>query len=381
VPEAILVLNCGSSSLRLALAERRPDGSFARRHHAHYDNLGHDAALEQALAWVDALPGTPELVAVGHRIVHGGSAHHAPAVLDATLLAQLESLVALAPLHQPQALAAVRRLAALRPQLLQVACFDTSFHRTMPWHEQHLALPSALHALGVQRYGFHGLSYEYVAGELARQWGDRAQGRIVIAHLGQGSSLCALRGLASQATSMGFTPLDGVPMATRAGAVDAAVPLFLFERGMDTRAIRSVLHEQSGLLGLSGISGDMRTLLADGGNAARQAVHYYCHHVARALASLAAAVGGLDAVVFTGGIGQHAPAVRAAILQQLQWLGLQIDPAANEAAVLDNGAACITRSGSPVPAWVMATDEEAVITAHTSRVHRERTGAPHGAGG
>ncbi|HTP38741.1 MAG TPA: acetate/propionate family kinase [Steroidobacteraceae bacterium] len=399
MPDALLVLNCGSSSLRFALLEQQHDGTFARRHRGEVSGLGHAphfavqaadgaspvqqrslarggdahaAALDAVLGWLDQLPEAARLVAAGHRIVHGGATQHAPAVLDAALLARLEALVPLAPLHQPQALAAVKRLADLRPGLLQVACFDTAFHRTMPWAEQRLALPQGLHAQGVQRFGFHGLSCEFIAGELVRLWGERARGRIVIAHLGQGSSLCALHGLASQATTMGFTPLDGVPMATRCGAIDAAVPLYLLEQGMDVAQVRRLLHEQSGLLGLSGISGDMRTLLADARAAAADAVQYYCHHVARALASMAAAMGGLDAIVFTGGIGQNAPPVRAGILERAAWLGVQVDAQANATAIVQRGAVCITGADSRVPAWVLATDEEAVIGTHTASACLQR---------
>jgi acetate kinase len=243
VTDSILVLNCGSSSLRFALLDAQDDGSFTRRHSGHYTDLPPAAALDGLLDWLANLSQRPLLTAVGHRIVHGSTTHAAPAVLDATLIAQLEALVALA---------AVRRVAAAHPGLLQVACFDTAFHRTMPWQEQRLALPERWHAAGLQRFGFHGLSYEFIAGELARLLGDRARGRIVVAHLGQGSSLCAMHALASQATSMGFTPLDGLPMATRSGALDAAVPLYLLEQGMTVAQIRELLHEQSGLLGLSG---------------------------------------------------------------------------------------------------------------------------------
>ena len=374
MPDSILILNSGSSSLRFALLEQQPDGTFMRRHRGHYGDLGHAGALDAVLQQVDALPETARLVAVGHRIVHGGVEHSAPAVLDAALLERLKGLIPLAPLHQPQALAAVEQLAALHPGLLQVACFDTAFHRTMPWHEQRLALPATLHAAGVQRFGFHGLSYEFIVRKLPELWGERAGGRIVAAHLGQGSSLCGLHGLTSQATSMGFTPLDGVPMATRCGALDAAVPLYLADRGMSTAEIRAVLHQQSGLLGISGSSGDMRALLADPRAAARKAVDYYCHHVARAIASLAGAIGGLDAIVFTGGIGEHAPQVRAGIVARCAWLGAQLEPAANAAADPGDGAACITRAGSAVHAWVVATDEEAVIARHTVQAHLEKRG-------
>jgi acetate kinase len=375
VPESILVLNSGSSSLRFALLERQQDGTFARRHRGHYSDMSHADALDAVLEWIDGLPEAARLVAVGHRVVHGGSEHTAPAILDAALIARLKALIPLAPLHQPQALAAVECLAALRPGLPQVACFDTAFHRTMPWPEQRLALPAALHADGVQRFGFHGLSYEFIAGRLAELWGERAGGRIVVAHLGQGSSLCAMHELTSRATSMGFTPLDGVPMGTRSGALDAAVPLYLADRGMSTAEIRTLLHEQSGLLGLSGISGDMRALLADPRAEARAAVDFFCHHVARAVASLASAIGGLDALVFTGGIGQHAPLVRARIVERCAWLGAQLEAAANEAADPHEDAACITRSGSPVHAWVVATDEEAVIARHTVQAYLGKSGA------
>ncbi len=381
MPDCVLVLNSGSSSLRFALLEKQQDGSFERRHRGHYGDIAHTDALDRVLQWMQALPEATNLVAVGHRIVHGGKEQATPAALDAALIARLKALIPLAPLHQPQALAAVEQLAARRPGLLQVACFDTAFHRTMPWHEQRLAVPAALHAAGVQRFGFHGLSYEFIAGKLEQLWGERAGARIVVAHLGQGSSLCAMHGLQSQATSMGFTPLDGVPMATRSGALDAAVPLYLLDQGMSAPQIRRVLHEESGLLGISGRSGDMRELLADTGSEARRAVDYYCHHVGREVASLAGAIGGLDHIVFTGGIGQHAPLVRERIVERCAWLGAQLEPAANQVADPHEDIACITRAGSPVHAWVMATDEEAVIARHTIQLLQGNSGAPlHAAG-
>jgi acetate kinase len=280
------------------------------------------------------------------------------------VLARLEALVPLAPLHQPHNLAAIRRLAALRPGLAQVACFDTAFHRGQVEVAQAFALPPEITREGVHRYGFHGLSYEYIAHALPGFDARAAAGRTVVAHLGNGASMCALREGRSVASTMGFTALEGLPMGTRCGSLDPGVLLWLMdEKRMDARAIEDLLYHRSGLLGVSGLSGDMRTLLASDAPAARAAIDLYVYRIGRELGSLAAALGGLDALVFTAGIGEHAAPVRARVCRDAAWLGLELDPRANE-----QGGPRLSAPGSRVSAWVIPTDEELMIARHTARV-------------
>ena len=270
----------------------------------------------------------------------------------------------MAPLHLPHNLAAIAILAERRPELLQVACFDTAFHHSLPLRERLYALPRQWHERGVRRYGFHGLSYEYIATTLPAHLGETAEGRVVVAHLGHGASLCALRQRRSVATTMGFTPLDGVPMATRPGQLDPGIPLWLQrEAGLDLAAVDDLLNHRSGLLGLSGISGDMRELLRDHRPEAAEAIDYFVHHVHRAIASLAASLGGLDALVFTAGIGEHAPLIRERIVREAHWLGLQLDAEANA-----ENRTRISLPDSPVSVWVIPTDEERQIARHTRRL-------------
>jgi acetate kinase len=280
--------------------------------------------------------------------------------VDDQVLEQLKAFIPLAPLHQPHALLAIEALQQYMPQLAQVACFDTAFHADMPMREQRFALPRGLWQEGIRRYGFHGLSYDYLRQVLPDYLGDTARGRVVLAHLGHGVSLCALLAGKSIATTMSFTPLDGLPMGTRSGAIDPAIVFYLLNNGMTADDVSHLLHHQSGLLGLSGISSDMRTLLNSDECAAAEAVEYFCYRVSRELGSLAAAMGGLDAVVFSGGIGEHAAAVRARICQASTWLGLDMDNAANEA-----NASCISTDNSQVSAWVIPTDEQQVIARQT----------------
>jgi acetate kinase len=319
----------------------------------------HDEALGFILKWVAAQQGA-DPVAAGHRVVHGGEAFAAPVRVDAAVLAKLEELVPLAPLHQPHNLAAIRAMAALRPGLPQVACFDTAFHRTQPRLAQIFALPRELTGQGIKRYGFHGLSYEYISGALAGYMGDGARGRVIVAHLGNGASLCALRDGISVATTMGFSTLDGLVMGTRGGNLDPGVLVYLLRQGWDVARIENLLYRESGLLGVSGMSSDMRDLLASADAHAQEAVALFAYRIMREIGSLAAALGGLDALVFTGGIGERAAPVRSAVCEQLAWLGVALDTAAN-----DKAGPCITQPQSKVSAWVIPTDEELVIVRHT----------------
>jgi len=383
---AIVVLNAGSSSVKFSVfalddgapelaptlggqiegltttsrfAARDATGSeISRREWA--DALGHVGAMDFLFEFLrEALDGRT-LVAVGHRVVHGGAKFSGPVRVDAEILALLTELVPLAPLHQPHNLAPIRVLLERTPDLPQVACFDTAFHRTMPSVAQAFALPSSITERGVRRYGFHGLSYEYIAGVLPGFDADAAAGRTVVAHLGNGASMCALVNGRSVASSMGFTAVDGLMMGTRTGALDPGVMLFLMDQlGMDARALEKLLYQESGLLGVSGISSDMRTLLQSDDPRARFAVELFCYRVVRELGSLAAACGGLDALVFTGGIGEHAAAIRERVVASAGWLGLTLDAAANAA----NGPRISGQGGSR--AWVIPTNEELMIARHT----------------
>lgn len=324
----------------------------------------HQAALHDLLEWLDQAADLPEVVAAGHRVVHGGQEYSDPQVLTPELVARLAAFVPLAPLHQPHNLAGIRALTAVRPQLPQVGCFDTAFHHGQPELARVFALPLAYREEGLQRYGFHGLSYEYIAGALAETMGTPATGRVVVAHLGNGASMCAMRDGQSLATTMGFTAVEGLPMGTRIGTVDPGALLYLIERyGMGVKDLTNLLYKQSGLLGLSGISNDMRELLASADPNARLAVDYFCYRIARELGSLAAAAGGLDALVFTGGIGEHAAEIRAQVCALSAWLGIEMDPAANAA-----DSQRIDRAGSRVAVWVLPTNEELVIARHTRRL-------------
>jgi acetate kinase len=293
--------------------------------------------------------------------VHGGTAYASPARLTPALLAELAALEPLAPLHQPHNLAPIRAAMAAAPHLVQVACFDTAFHRTIPEVAQAFAIPHALTAKGVRRYGFHGLSYEYIAGELPSAAPALAGGRVVVAHLGNGASLCALQDGRSVATTMGFSALDGLPMGTRCGELDPGVLLFLLEHeGMSAREIQDLLYRRSGMLGVSGLSSDFRDLLGSTDPQARFAVDLFVYRVARGIGSLAAALGGLDGIVFTAGVGENAAPVRARICDACAWLGVELDPRANAA-----NAPRISRQGARTSAHVIPTDENLMIARHT----------------
>ena len=421
--QAILVLNAGSSSLKFSLLPIGADGQVAPAWlHGQIEGVVHEAMPQAAAAsrsghalasphlrardaqgtltwqhdWPPATPLTHEmalafllpglqahlrghqLVGVGHRIVHGGDSQ-APAVwLDAACMAHLQSLVPLAPLHQPHNLEAVRAIARLAPQLPQVGCPDTAFHATAPALSQRFALPQALHDAGVKRYGFHGLSYEYIASKLAQLEPRAASGRTIVLHLGSGASMCALQGGRSVASSMGFTAVDGLPMATRCGSLDPGVLLWLMdERGLGARQIEHLLYSESGLLGVSGESADMRELLLSPTPAAKLAVDLFVYRIVREMGSLAAALKGLDAVVFTAGIGEHAWQVRQAVAEQSAWLGLALDPARNAAPPPPDQAQaqqgwCISAADSATSIWVLPTDEEGMIARHTWDMLRSR---------
>ena len=328
--------------------------------------------LPAIFPWAKELLGSRPLAALGHRVVHGGFRHSRPARVTQELLAELETLVPLAPLHEPHNLAPIRMAMTLNPNLPQVACFDTAFHRTAPDIEQIFALPYALYDEGIRRYGFHGLSYEYIASILPGRLPEIADGRIVVAHLGNGCSACALKSGRSIATTMSFTALDGLPMGTRCGAIDPGVLLYLLQQKvMTAEALADLLYHRSGMLGLSGISSDFRELLASDAPRARFAVEHFCYRAAREIGSLAAALGGLDAIIFTAGVGENAAPVRAAICRACSWLGLDLDEAANR-----EHRERISGRGSRVAASVIKTDENLMIARHARALLAadERTG-------
>ncbi len=389
--DAIIVLNAGSSSLKFSLFEgnTRPsrqslicngefDGIGHRIHFVATDNAGtsladeylaggatHDDALTALLNWVECQFQNHRLVGAGHRVVHGGSLYTAPVPIDATVIDELRRLVPLAPLHQPHNLAAIASLSKLHPNLPQIACFDTAFHHTQPAIATAFALPRSITAQGVRRYGFHGLSYEYIASVLPDVLGPfAADGRIVVAHLGSGASMCAMNRRKSLATTMGFTALDGLPMGSRSGNLDPGVVLHLIQQnGMTAQAVSDLLYHSSGLRGVSGVSDDMRTLLASDDPHAAEAVALFAYRICRELGSLAAALGGLDALVFTAGIGEHSPEIRRRVCKQAAWLGVELDDTANA-----TGAARIATTGSKISAWVIPTDEDLMIARHSWRL-------------
>ena len=301
------------------------------------------------------------LLAVGHRVVHGGQHYFTPILIDEKVLNDLENLIPLAPLHQPHNLAAIRALQEIMPTLPQVACFDTALHRTQPDIAQLFALPRGITDAGVRRYGFHGLSYEYIVSVLPDLDASLVKARIIVAHLGNGASLCAIQNGRSVATTMGFSPLDGLVMGTRCGSLDPGVLLYLMKHyNMDAHALEQLLYYQSGLLGVSGISSDMHTLLDSDEPQAKEAVDLFVYRVGREIGSLVAALGGLDALIFTGGIGENSAEIRAKICQWTEWLGLELDVSANE-----TGATCISIPSSKLTGWVVNTDENRMIAQHT----------------
>ena len=380
---AVVVFNAGSSSIKFALYRRDPglepvahgrienveemprfipgDGSPQRdlpvEGDAHSRRM---RSLEFLLGWMRERMAGERLVAAGHRVVHGGARFATPRLLDAAVLAELDRLVPLAPLHQPHNLAVIRALSAVAPALAQVACFDTAFHLTQEPLATQYALPRELRDRGIRRYGFHGLSYEYIAEALPGILGEAAEGRVIVAHLGNGASLCAMHGRRSVGTSMGFSALEGLMMGTRTGSIDPGVLLHLMrEDGMNAAGLEDLLYHRSGLLGVSGLSHDMRVLLASSDPRAAEAVDLFVYQAVRHLGALVATMGGLDALVFTAGIGENAAPVREKICRALAWLGIEVDVAGNAAH-----GPCISARGSRVSAWVIPTDEELMIARH-----------------
>ncbi len=391
--DTILVVNAGSSSVKFQVFGTDAEQGLKRLIKGQVDGIGVHPRLRAAVADRDTaidrtfspeqIPDVPSAlqqaaallrdehdlhpVAVGHRVVHGGPEYNQPVRVNADILAHLERYIPLAPLHQPHNLAPIRALLARSPDLPQVACFDTAFHRGHGALADHFAIPERFFADGVRRYGFHGLSYEYVAERLRQVAPKIALGRVIVAHLGSGASMCALAEGRSVESTMGFTALDGLPMGTRPGQIDPGVVLYLIEQGMDARALEDLLYRQSGLKGLSGVSNDMRELEASSDPRAAFAIDYFVYRVGLLAGMLAAALGGLDAFVFTAGIGENSPTIRARIAEKLAWLGVTLDPAANAAA-----ASLISRPDSRVALYVVPTDEELMIARHTLALLADR---------
>jgi acetate kinase len=396
MPEAILVLNAGSSSIKFSVyaldqndglsldSKGQVEGIGSRPHFLAEDADGaslrnetfettgpdhHGEAMRKLGGWLRERLADDRVVAAGHRVVHGGPEFAAPVAVDAAVLAKLESLVPLAPLHQPHNLAAIRAIQAHMPGLPQVACFDTAFHRRHPELADWFALPRRFYDEGVRRYGFHGLSYEYIAGTLPTVAPEIAGGRVVVAHLGSGASMCAIAGGRSIDSTMGFTALDGLPMGTRCGALDPGVLLYLSRaHAMDADAIERMLYHDCGLKGVSELSNDMRDLLASDDPRAAQAIDLFVWRISRELGALTAALGGLDGLVFTAGIGERSPEIRARVCERAAWLGIELDSAANRA-----GRPRISSAGSRIAVYAIPTDEEQMIARHTLAALR---GAP-----
>lgn len=386
--DAILVVNAGSSSIKFSvfdgtranakLLSGQIDGIGTEPRFRATDERGlaheftwpgeksrsHEVLLGDLLNWLRKQPAGQRLIAVGHRVVHGGTEFHHPVVVDDRIYAALEALIPLAPLHQPHNLTPIKAIHHLFPSLSQVACFDTAFHRTNPRIAQMFALPRRYDEAGVKRYGFHGLSYEHIASVLDRYLGDTPSAKVIVAHLGNGASLCALENGVSIASSMGFTALEGVPMGTRTGSIDPGVLLYLLQQQQLSPAdVQRLLYKESGLLGVSGISSDMRVLENSDSPDAAEAIDLFVYRIGREIGSLAAALGGLDALVFTAGIGEHSSLVRSKVCAQAAWLGITMDQAANE-----SHGPRISTAASRTSAWVIPTNEEAQIATHTARL-------------
>ncbi len=329
----------------------------------HGPEVNHESLMAYIIGWIREQRQRLglALVGVGHRVVHGGEIYSCPVRVDDAVLKDLEKFIPLAPLHQPHNLAPIRAVMKLGADIAQVACFDTAFHRTNPPVAQLFALPRRLSDKGIRRYGFHGLSYEYIARRLRGLDPETAAGRVIVAHLGSGASMCAINDGQSIASTMGFSAMDGLPMGTRPGNLDPGVVLHLIqEEGMSPDALTDLFYKQSGLLGVSGISNDMRLLLESDDPHAEEAIAVFVYRIQRELGSLAAALGGLDALVFTGGVGENAPVIRSRVAEAARWLGLHLDAAANA-----EGQSKISQADSPVAAWVIPTNEELMIATHT----------------
>lgn len=391
--ETILVLNAGSSSIKFQLFAVGPDDSLLRRVKGQAEGIGTRArlraktekgetlvdqaytveemgdvprALDRVMGWLRQQLAGRLPSAIGHRVAHGGPDFSKPTAVDDDVLERLERLVPLAPLHQPNNLAPIRAVRSKRPELLQVACFDTAFHSGHAEAAQRFAIPDALHREGVRRYGFHGLSYEYVSKALPDYAPGICEGRIIVAHLGSGASMCAMKAGRSIDSTMGFTALDGLPMGTRVGQIDPGVLLYLLhEKGWDPARLEQFLYQECGLKGLSGVSNDLRDLLLSDAPLASVALDYFVYRIVREAGALAATLEGLDGIVFTAGIGEHATSIRSRVCQSLAWLGLELDENANER----NGP-CISTASSRIAAWVISTDEERMIADHTFEIWR-----------
>lgn len=392
--DAILTLNAGSSSVKFALFEidhaeptlafrgeaeglggscprlRAADASgtsLIDRSWPDGENLSHEAVLRTVLDCAESHLGEDRIVAFAHRVTHGGPDFADPVEITPEVLTALDALCPLAPLHQPHNLEGIRACQALRPQALQLACFDTAFHRTMPATAQRLALPPPWEARGVRRYGFHGLSYEYIIGRLAELDWPAARGRVVMAHLGSGASLCAALDGASVDTTMGFSALDGLVMSTRCGDMDPGVLLYLLQEAkLDGKALEDLLYRRSGLLGVSGLSGDMRALMDSPSPDAKSAIDLFVFRLVRELGAMTASLQGLDALVFTAGIGEHAPLIRRRACEGLGWLGVSLDAEANARNELK-----ISAPDSRVSVWVIPTDEERMLARHALAFQRD----------
>ncbi len=386
--EGIVVLNGGSSSIKFSafvsnagedlelkfrgqvdgigvaprFVAKTPEGKvMGDKEWENHPDINHRTLLDYLIGWLRDNLQDVQVRAVGHRVAHGGKTYSQPLKIDRQVLQTLEKLTPLAPLHQPHNLLPIRTILELAPHLIQVGCFDTAFHRTNPSVAQNFALPRSLTEEGIYRYGFHGLSYEFIARQLPKFDAQAAQGKIVVAHLGSGASMCAMLAGKSITSTMGFSALDGVPMGTRPGNLDPGVILYLMgEKKMDVAALEELFYKKSGLLGVSQISNDMRVLLESEDPRAQEAIDLFVYRINRELGSLAAALGGLDGLVFTAGVGEHSAPIRDRICQQAQWLGIQIDPEANQ-----RGGPLISSPDSPVKVWVIPTDEELIIASHT----------------
>lgn len=393
----VLTLNCGPTSLKFSLfkveSPSAPSSDYPARscyvgelinigesgelqiHNADGEELyreyiaavDHEQALRVILQWFNRSVKNARIALVGHRIVHGGQRFHSPTVITAEVMAYLKSLIPLAPNHQPISLQGVELLEHLEPGIPQVACFDTAFHVTRPEKEKRFALPQNPVLESVASYGFHGLSYEYIAEVLPDYLGPESSGKVVVAHLGHSASLCGLKNRRSVATTMTFTPLDGIPSGTRCGSIGPGVPLYLQQRGMTNKQISDLLYFKSGLLGVSGISDDVTILLNHPAPEAKLALDIFVHHTVKAIGAMAGAMRGIDAIVFTGGIGERSDALRARITKGCKWMGVKIDQEKNE-----RHARCISRKKSDIPVWVIPTDEERMIANHACLVMKSQ---------
>lgn len=380
--EHIIVFNAGSSSLKFSLFEA---SNLALSFHGQVDDIpdtpkliikdednnevlcqegfepGHSSAISILFNWIESHSDGIEIIAAGHRVVHGGRNLSTPEIVDEFILEELKSLIPLAPLHQPHNIAVIEVFVKLHPDIKQIACFDTAFHHTLSKEAEQFALPRELTEEGIIRYGFHGLSYQYIASVLPEYMGDKANGRIIVAHLGNGASLCAIKDFKSIATTMGFTALDGLIMGTRCGNIDPGVILYLLEeKGMSPADITDLLYKESGLKGISGISHDMRDLLQSDAEQAKQAINLFCYQASKQLVGLITDLGGLDAIVFTAGIGEGSGVIRKNICDRLDWMGVELADSENDA-----NQSKISSNSSKVEVYVIPTDEEQIIASMT----------------